>query len=69
MLSIIYLFIPVTGCVGMDPSPRCHRGPIMLLRRPWNRMPPSKANFSIGIVCPIWFKDYLESHLGIYFPT
>jgi hypothetical protein len=35
ILSTIYIFIPVSGCVGRGPVHRIARGPIMLLRRPW----------------------------------
>ena len=35
ILSIIYIFIRVSGCVGNDPSPLVFPGPMMLVRRPW----------------------------------
>ena len=31
----IYIFIPVSGCVGSGPVYCFARGPIILLRRPW----------------------------------
>jgi hypothetical protein len=57
----IYSFIPVSGCVGMDPSALLYPGIIMLQRRPWVYMYPQEH------ICKFFLSSFSDKPLNLIY--
>jgi hypothetical protein len=67
ILSTIYIFIPVSGCVCMGHSALLFPGPIILFRRPYVSILPLSTNLIIdfGIVPTmpyLFFLNFIPSY-------